>query len=196
MTSLVRRRKGILLRCIHGIPSPRRNSTRIHLPIHTAIERCSRTQESTHPQSSKGHVEWEAYAQVILGRSCKHRRLPHEPVHNIRSARGHSSREVLWKQVGPIQCKDIRLHCIRAHPRQKATIVRSQVREMYPRRILARANGVEVLQPLDLKGSCESGCILWRIGVMVCTWGDSSWTIYKQPWQHRRRWSTKVNTRW
>ena len=29
--SSVRRRKGILLRCIHDIPSPRRNSTRIHL---------------------------------------------------------------------------------------------------------------------------------------------------------------------
>ena len=103
----------------NGIPLPRRNSARIHLPTHTAIEWCSRMQELAHPQSSKGHAKREAYAQVILGRCCKHRRLPHEPVHNIRSARGHSLWEELWKQVRSIPCKDIRLHCIRAHPRQK-----------------------------------------------------------------------------
>ena len=47
-----------------------------------------------------GHDEREAYAQVILGRSREYGCLPHQPVHNIRNARGYPARKILWKEAG------------------------------------------------------------------------------------------------
>ena len=159
--TLIGQRKRVLVRRIFGLSLERRNLVRVYMPTHTATKWSGRTQESAHPRSSKGHVEQEAYAQVILGRSCKYCHLPHELVHNIWSAQCNPSREALSKEVGSIPCKDIRLSCIRAHSRRKAAKLRSQVREVYyPRRVLTRAKGVQMLQPFYSVGSCESGCSL------------------------------------
>ena len=112
-----------------------------------------------------------------------------------RSAWCNPSWEILWKEARSFPCEDIQLTCIRAHSWRKAAKARSQVREMYPCGILTGAKGVQMLQPLYSEGSCELGCSLWRIDVMVCTWVDSSWTIFNWPWQHKRQ-STKVNYTW
>ena len=110
-----------------------------------------------------------------------------------RSAWCNPSWEILWKEARSFPCEDIQLTCIRAHSWRKAAKARSQVREMYPCGILTGAKGVQMLQPLYSEGSCELGCSLWRIDVMVQTWADSSWTIYERPWEHKRWRSTKVN---
>ena len=73
-------RQGVFLGQLYGVSLKGRNSARIHLPTHSATE-----QKSAHPRSNAGHDEREAYAQVILGQSWEYGRLPHEPVHNIRS---------------------------------------------------------------------------------------------------------------
>ena len=70
-------------------------------------------QKSAHARSSAGHDEREAHAQVLLGRSCEYGRLPDEPVHNIRSARGHAARKILRKEAGLITHPDIRRDRIR-----------------------------------------------------------------------------------
>ena len=93
-------RQGVLLGQLHGISPKGRNSARIHLPTYSATKRCSRAQKSAHPRSSAGHDEREAHAQVLLGRSCAYGRLPNEPVHNIRSARGHAARKILREEAG------------------------------------------------------------------------------------------------
>ena len=95
-------RQGVLLRRFHGVSPKVRNSARIHLPIHSATKWSSRAQKSAHPRSSAGHDKREAYAQVILGRSCEYGRLPIDPVHNIRSARGHAARKILREEAGLI----------------------------------------------------------------------------------------------
>ena len=48
---------------------------------------------------SKAHPKREAYAQVILAKSSKYCRLPHETEHNIRSAQCNPSRVLLWKEA-------------------------------------------------------------------------------------------------
>ena len=110
-------------------------------------------QKSIHPRNSAGHDEREAYAQVILGRNYEYGGLPHEPVHNIRSARGHYARKTIRKEAGLIAHPDIWRNCIRAHSRWKAEKARSKVGEMYPRRILTRTKGVQMLQSIHPKSS-------------------------------------------
>ena len=100
-------RQGVLLGWFHDIPPKGRNSTKIHLSTHTIKKRCSRAQESAHPRSSASHDEGEAHAEVILGWSCEYDRLPHEPVHNIRSARGHAAWKIIRKDAGVIAHTDI-----------------------------------------------------------------------------------------
>ena len=59
-------------------------------------------------------------------------------------------------------------------PSQKAIIARSQVEEMYTRRVLAWTKRVQVLQPLYPKSSSESGHRIRRIRILVHSWLNSS----------------------
>ena len=89
-------------------------------------------QESARPRSGKDHDEREAYAQVILGRRRKLRRLPNESVHNICSARGHALWEFFRKEVVSITQSDIRRDRLRAYSRREVAKARPKVGEMYP----------------------------------------------------------------
>ena len=61
-------------------------------------------------------------------------------------------------------------------PSKKRQKWQSEIGKMHSHGLLTWAKGVQVLQPFNLKGSCESWCCLWRIIIMVWTGFISVWT--------------------
>ena len=109
-----------------------------------------------------GHDEREAHAQVLLGRSYAHGRVQHPECTRSRHTKNTTGGSRTYPTLG-----------FSARTRREAAKARSKVGEMYPRRILTRTKGVQMLQPIYPESSNKSRRRLRRNRILVRTREDS-----------------------